>query len=98
MTRIMKVEFLEAPICSNLPRATQEEMESLKRDGFYPGPFSLIDEELELDQVQIPSVLSFSSQRLLGNCELSCRMKTMVHNGSWGMGLQKHKKLDESLF
>ena len=75
------------------------EMESLKRDGLHPGPFSLIDEELELDQVQIPSVLSFSSQRLLlGNCELSRRMKTVVHNGSWGMGLQKHKKLDESLF
>lgn len=57
MTKIMKVEFLEAPICSSLPRATQEKMESLKRDGFYPGPLSSIDTELELDQrsfIQFP--------------------------------------------
>ena len=96
MTNIMKIEFLEV---LQPPKATQEETESLRRDEFYPGPLSLKEAGLELDQVQIPSVLSFSSQRLLlGNSEFSCRMETMIYNGSWGMDLQKHKKLDKSLF
>lgn len=81
------------------PKAIREEAESLKRDEFHAEPLSLVEAELELDQVQIPSVFSLSSQRLLfGNSEFSYRMKTMIYNGSWGMDLQKHKKLDKSLF
>lgn len=49
MTKIMKVEFLEALIWSNLISAPQEDFEALKREDVCPRPLSLIEAGLGLE-------------------------------------------------
>lgn len=99
MTKITKVEFLEALICSNILRAVQQETEALKRGEDDPRPLSSIEAERGLGHAQTPSVLPFNFQRLLlGNYEFSRGMETTTDKGSQGVDFQKHTKLDKSLF